>query len=88
MNASYQVCFECKQEYPTAADLLDAWNAALAGFGLEPESDVEQVVTCPACVHDFVFPPAACQCGSYYQVGCYGDYMPEVCPVHDRRRVA
>jgi hypothetical protein len=43
--------------HPTADDLLAAWNDALAEFELAPESDVENIVTCPACVHDFVFPP-------------------------------
>lgn len=53
----YQVCFECEQVYATATDLLDAWNDALADSDLEPESDVERVVTCPKCVHDFLYPP-------------------------------
>ena len=53
----YQVCVECGHEYATAADLLAAHNKMLTADGLERESDVAQVVTCPMCLHDFAFPP-------------------------------
>lgn len=57
VTAVYQACCECGQEYPTAADLLDAHNQILAADGLAAETRVELVVTCPACVHDFAFLP-------------------------------
>jgi hypothetical protein len=47
------VCFECKHAYLSAADLLAAHNAVLAGMGLEGESDVGRVGICPACCHDW-----------------------------------
>jgi hypothetical protein len=37
----------------SAADLLAAHNAVLAGMGLGAEADVERVHCCPACDHDW-----------------------------------
>jgi hypothetical protein len=50
---AYRVCFECKHAYLSAADLLAAHNAVLAGMGLEGESDVERVYCCPVCTHSW-----------------------------------
>jgi len=50
---AWRVCFECHHAFLSAADLLAAHNAVLAGMGLEAETDVEQVHWCPACTHDW-----------------------------------
>jgi uncharacterized protein YqjF (DUF2071 family) len=50
---AYRVCFECHHAYLSPADLLAAHNAVLAGMGLEAETDVERVLICPACSHNF-----------------------------------
>jgi hypothetical protein len=49
----YRWCFECQHMFATAADLLAAHNAVLAGMALEAEGDVGRVHACPFCVHDF-----------------------------------
>jgi hypothetical protein len=50
---AFRVCFECHHAYLSAADLLAAHNAVLAGMGLGAESVVERVLICPACSHNF-----------------------------------
>jgi hypothetical protein len=52
-GGAFRVCFECHHAYLSAADLLAAHNAVLAGMGLEAEGDVERVGICPACCHDW-----------------------------------
>jgi hypothetical protein len=50
---AYRVCFECKHAFRSAAELLAEHSKHLAEFGQEPETDPEQVYTCPLCIHDF-----------------------------------
>lgn len=49
----YRWCPECWHMFATPAELLAEHNKVLASLGLPPETDVEQVHTCPHCVHDF-----------------------------------
>lgn len=53
----YQACYECGQVYATAADLLATHNSLMAEIGCPQETEVRAVRSCPACVHDFLYPP-------------------------------
>lgn len=54
----YRVCFECGHVYGTAADLVDAYNAAVGttppvGRVQMDEDDADKIFFCQHCVHDF-----------------------------------
>jgi hypothetical protein len=53
----YQACYECGAVYATAADLLAAHNKLMAEIGCPHWTEVSEVVSCPACTHDFLYPP-------------------------------
>lgn len=56
----YQVCYECGQVYATAADLLVEHRklfAAIDEADCPPWIEPGRVVSCPACLHDFLYPP-------------------------------
>ncbi|MER7361913.1 hypothetical protein [Nonomuraea wenchangensis] len=68
-EGAFLTCLECGHSYPTAADLLAAFNAERrrmaeaeadgqdgTDYGtppLAPVTDVRQVEFCPCCAHDF-----------------------------------
>ncbi len=57
--APYQVCFECGTTYTTADELLERFNTTLVGPGDPEWTDARDMRFCPACLHDFLYPPVS-----------------------------
>ena len=50
----WHVCFECKHNYLSAADLLAEHNRVLAEMGCDHRAiRAEAVFCCPFCLHDW-----------------------------------
>jgi NTP pyrophosphatase (non-canonical NTP hydrolase) len=52
----YQMCGECGVTYATAADMLTAHHNLLVELGGPERAEALTGMSCPACLHDFLYP--------------------------------